>query len=125
MFPFTELKSSNTNPETILALLQTAAAESEEESEKIATQFLDNNSTVDEFMDKFMSSRKLMHLRKLKAEKMSELLRQQRSGNNSSNSRIGVGNYGSPGNFYQPSQGSVPYPMNPGNLPMPMPGYRF
>lgn len=67
-------------------------------------------------MDKFMASRKLMHLRKLKAEKMSELLRQQRSGNSNNRS-----SFAAPGNFYA-SQGNAPYPMNPG---MPMPGFRF
>lgn len=112
---FLESKSSNSNPETILALLQASTAESEEESDKYSSEFLDNNLSVEEFMEKFMTSRKLMHLRKLKCEKMSELLQGQRSGQ-----RSGAGG------FYQhqappPSQG-VPYPMNP---MMPMPGFKF
>jgi ESCRT-I complex subunit VPS37 len=110
-----ETKSSNSNPETILALLQTSSAECEEESDKISSEFLDNNLTVEEFMEKFMTSRKLMHLRKLKSEKMSELLQSQRTGQ-----RPG------PGGFYQHQQqqssSSVPYPINP---TMPMPGFKY
>ena len=109
------------NPETVLALLQTTAAENEEESEKFAKQLMDNNSSVEEFMEKFMSSRKIMHLRKLKSEKMQDLLRQ---GPQQGNNRMSHGgpqmNYGPPqqSNFYPPS-GGIPYPMGPITMPMP------
>lgn len=114
------------NPETVLALLQTTAAENEEESESFAKQLMDSNSTVEEFMEKFMSSRKIMHLRKLKSEKMQDLLRQ---GPQQGNNRMGHGggppqmNYGGGGptqttNFY-PSAGGIPYPMGPISMPMP------
>lgn len=60
--------------ETTLALLQTAAAQAEEESEKIASSFLDGERTVESFLEEFVESRKLAHLRRIKAEKMTELL---------------------------------------------------
>ncbi|CAO1407062.1 unnamed protein product [Diamesa tonsa] len=118
-------KSNNMNSETVLALLQTSAAENEEESESFAKQLMDNNSSVEEFMDKFMTSRKIMHLRKLKSEKMQDLLRQ---GPQQGNNRMGHGGgpppqmtYGGPQNpstFYPPA-GGIPYPMGPITMPMP------
>ncbi|KAH7960109.1 hypothetical protein HPB49_017024 [Dermacentor silvarum] len=60
--------------ETTLALLQTSAAEAEEESEKIASSFLDGERTVESFLEEFVEARKLAHLRRVKAEKMTELL---------------------------------------------------
>ncbi|KAK8784531.1 hypothetical protein V5799_009105 [Amblyomma americanum] len=60
--------------ETTLALLQTAAAQAEEESEKVASSFLDGERTVESFLEEFVEVRKLAHLRRIKAEKMTELL---------------------------------------------------
>jgi ESCRT-I complex subunit VPS37 len=88
-----------------------AAAESEEKSEDIANQFFDNNLPTDEFLDQFKSSRMQMHLRKLKAEKMQELLRQ--------GAHQGISNapvYPPTSNFYG---GGMPYPSQP-SFPMPM-----
>ena len=51
---FLESLSGNVNPETTLALLQTAAAESEETSETLSTQFLDNTLPVEEFTQQFL-----------------------------------------------------------------------
>lgn len=112
------------NSETVLALLQTSAAENEEESEEFAKQLMDNNSSVEEFMEKFMSSRKIMHLRKLKSEKMQDLLRQ---GPQQGNNRMGGGqppqiSYGGPqqnANSFYPPAGGIPYPMGPITMPMP------
>lgn len=124
-------KSNNTNPDTVLALLQAAAAESEEESEKIVKQFLDNELAIDAYLEQFMSPRKAMHSRKLKAEKMVELLRngtnQQRSGPLAplhGSPAPGVFPYPSHGSgFYppppQPSAGTIPYPLGPISMPMP------
>ncbi|XP_058821905.1 uncharacterized protein LOC131683700 [Topomyia yanbarensis] len=123
-------KSSSTNPDTVLALLQTAAAESEEESEKIVKQFLDNDITTDVYLEQFMSSRKSMHSRKLKAEKMAELVR---NGLNQQSSGAVPGLHGSPSfgmvpyprssGFYPspnpPTAGSIPYPIGPIGMPMP------
>ncbi|XP_059619525.1 vacuolar protein sorting-associated protein 37B [Phlebotomus argentipes] len=101
-------KSGSMSQDTALALLQTAAAESEEESESIVKQFMDNEINVDNFLESFQAARKIMHLRKLKADKMNELMR------NSTTNSAGYPAY--------PVPGSVPYPMGP--MPMPMPGFR-
>lgn len=92
----TEKRSADIEEDTIQALLETSAAETEEDSEKIVRQFLDKDITVDIFLESFMDSRKLMHLRKFKADKMRELIRNPRM-----------------------DSSSVPYPMGGGHMPMP------
>ncbi|KAM3963920.1 vacuolar protein sorting 37B [Aphomia sociella] len=110
-------KSAGISPDTTLALLQTSAAESEEDSEKMAQDFLSGKIEVDKFLEDFEPIRKQMHLRKFKAEKMSELLRtgsQSSYGNGLSKPYIPYPSYG-------PPQGtsSVPYPTGAFNMPMP------
>ncbi|KNC32801.1 hypothetical protein FF38_00244 [Lucilia cuprina] len=124
-------KSGGVSQETALALLQTAAAESEENSEAIVKKFTDNEITVEAFLEEFLPARKVMHLRKLKAEKMQELMRHQaQTGPNpAARNMPGIGpaysNIPSSG-FYpapRPPYGSgsgVPYPMGP-MMPMPPP----
>lgn len=118
-FSHLESKSSSTDPETVLARIKLAAADSEERSEDIANQFFDSNLTTDEFLEQFKSTRMQMHLRKLKAEKMQELLRQ--------GAHQGINNNPSypTSNFYG-GGGAIPYPQNmPGGFPsMPMPPMR-
>lgn len=60
--------------DTTLALLQTLAAQSEEDSEKIATSFLEGETTVESFLEEFAEARKLAHMRRVKVDKMTELL---------------------------------------------------
>ncbi|KAH8311429.1 hypothetical protein KR044_006274 [Drosophila immigrans] len=116
-------KSGGVNQETALALLQTSASESEEQTEECVKKFTENEINVETFLDEFLSSRRTMHLRKLKAEKMQELIRKQ--GQRSSNIPPGMPAYGNlPGpagsGFYP---GNVPYPMGP-MMPMPPPPSR-
>lgn len=109
------------NQETALALLQAAAAESEELSESIVKQLLDKELTVEQFIDQYMSARKMMHERKLKSEKMTDLIRQ-------TTRNIGGGGINSSSGFYQSptsSTGGLPYPMansagTPAGMPYPM-----
>ncbi|EAA05988.4 vacuolar protein sorting-associated protein 37B [Anopheles arabiensis] len=129
-------KSEKNNAETVLALLQTAAAESEEESEKIVKQLLDSELTVDAYVEQFMSIRKLMHSRKLKAEKMTELLRSNRhttqrfdAGYGPSSMPYPASEPARPGSFYVPPgmaapSTAVPYPVGPSSMPMPMAMFR-
>lgn len=65
---------SNISAETALALLQTAATELEESSEELAEKFYAKELDVDEFLERFQEKRKRMHLDRVKAEKMVELL---------------------------------------------------
>ncbi|XP_047520705.1 vacuolar protein sorting-associated protein 37B [Pieris napi] len=108
-------KSAGISPDTTLALLQTAAAETEEQSENIAQDFLTGKIDVDKFLEDFEPIRKSMHLRKFKAEKMSDLLRSGQSsyGNDVSKPYLPYPSYGTHG------VPSVPYPMGPLNMPMP------
>lgn len=114
MHIISESSSLTTDPESVLARLQASAAESEEKSDQLAEGFFENNIPTDEFLEQFKVSRAEMHLRKLKAEKMQELLRQ------TSRQSGGPGMYQS--NFYGPGPGTSPYPNIPSmQFPMPMP----
>ncbi|CRL02024.1 CLUMA_CG015172, isoform A [Clunio marinus] len=112
-------KSSNVNPENMLDILKASAAESEEKSEKFAEDFLESSASIEEFLDKFKESRIEMHLRKLKADKMQELLRRGNTGNGPpAQSNYPPG----PGNFYgQHQRNPAPYPNMPSYPMMPMP----
>jgi len=94
-----ESLSSRTSLDTTYALLQTASAEAEEESETITEQFLSGGMETEAFISKFVAQRTNAHLRRLKSEKMGELVSSQRN---------------------RPSF-NAPYPTGPG-MPMPMPG---
>jgi len=68
---------SNSNSlDTTFVLLQTEAAKSEEESEVCAESFLSERSDVEEFLQKYIALRSKAHLRKVKVDKMSELVRE-------------------------------------------------
>lgn len=71
--------SSQYSPDTTLALLQTSAAQAEEEAEKIADKFLDGEINVEEFIQSFQSQKTIHSLRKIKSEKLTELLRSRMS----------------------------------------------
>ncbi|XP_043268346.1 vacuolar protein sorting-associated protein 37B-like [Venturia canescens] len=109
-------KSGSMSVDHALELLQAGAAEIEEESEKLAEKFIAGDVEVEEFLDQFMTMRKLMHHRKVKVDKMRELRRKSVG----YPSAIGPG-YPLASNY--PGMGSgLPYPTN--QLSMPMPGYR-
>lgn len=124
-------RSGNSALETTLALLQTAAAETEEESEKIAEKFLDGELEVDDFLETFDSRRKLMHLRRVKADKMTELMstRRRHAPPPPSSQLSGIGrtpphHMGGPSSYYPlppTAASSVPYPLGPVNMPLPAP----
>ncbi|XP_011304085.1 vacuolar protein sorting-associated protein 37B-like [Fopius arisanus] len=109
----TELKekSGALSVESALELLQAAAAEIEEESEKIAEKFLSGDTEVDEFLDQFLTRRKIMHLRKVKVDKMREVKRKPKSS---------TGGYPAV-NTFPGMAPSVPYPTGPVGMPMPVP----
>lgn len=112
-------KSSGLSSDTTQALLQTLAAQSEEQSETLAQNFLSGEIDLEQFLEEFPTLRTKMHIRKFKADKMSELIR-----SNSKFSYFGNGQqnqytpYPPQGVPYPPSQ-SVPYPVGPVAMPMP------
>jgi len=111
------------NPETILALLQTAASETEEESDKLTEKFLSSDIELDGFLEEFLKLRKDMHMRKAKADKMTELLSRRNTSFRPSNinTQQTTAGYPQPGyphlSYFQPT--SLPYPNITTNMPMP------
>ena len=92
----------------------------------IAEKFLDGDLDVEEFLEQFTSRRKLMHLRRVKADKMSEIVTKRSSLSSSSNSvhqspAVPARNFGGPGYYHQSAFSAVPYPIGAINV-MPMPG---
>ncbi|XP_073258014.1 vacuolar protein sorting-associated protein 37B-like [Porites lutea] len=73
-----EAFSTQYSPDTTLALLQTSTAQAEEEAEKTADKFLDREMNVEDFIQTFQSQKTLHHLRRIKTEKLTELLRSRR-----------------------------------------------
>uniref|UniRef100_A0A8C5J5T5 VPS37B subunit of ESCRT-I n=1 Tax=Junco hyemalis TaxID=40217 RepID=A0A8C5J5T5_JUNHY len=67
-------QSSNASLETLLALLQTEGAKIEEDTENMAERFLDGEIPLDSFIDEYQSKRKLAHLRRVKIEKLQEMV---------------------------------------------------
>ncbi|KPP74362.1 vacuolar protein sorting-associated protein 37B-like [Scleropages formosus] len=60
--------------DTLLALLQTEGAKIEEETENMADSFLEGNVSLDTFVDEYHSRRKLAHLRRVKIDKLREVV---------------------------------------------------
>ncbi|KAG8597597.1 hypothetical protein GDO81_002335 [Engystomops pustulosus] len=67
-------QSVNASLETLLALLQAEGAKIEEETENMAESFLDGGIQMDSFIDEYLTKRKLAHLRRVKIEKLQEMV---------------------------------------------------
>ena len=81
---------------TTLAVLQTEAAKSEEESEEVAEKWLESNIEIDEFVEQFIAVRTKAHERRVKADKMAELLRNPQGQTGASGPAPYAINYGYP-----------------------------
>ncbi|XP_023682195.2 VPS37B subunit of ESCRT-I b [Paramormyrops kingsleyae] len=66
--------AGNGSLDTLLALLQTEGAKIEEETENMADSFLDGDVSLDSFIDSYQSKRRLAHLRRVKIEKLQEMV---------------------------------------------------
>lgn len=62
--------SKKTSLETTLAAILAATAQAEEESEKIAGEFLENIKDYESFLSAYCEKRKLAHLRRIKADRL-------------------------------------------------------
>ncbi|ELT90462.1 hypothetical protein CAPTEDRAFT_154715 [Capitella teleta] len=71
-----DLKSSSQSLDTSLAVLQSASAQAEEESEELADKFIEGNVELDDFLDVYQKSRTLAHTRRVKVEKLQEMMQQ-------------------------------------------------
>ncbi|XP_041417658.1 uncharacterized protein LOC379838 isoform X1 [Xenopus laevis] len=67
-------QSVNSSLETLLALLQAEGAKIEEETENMAENFLDGGIQLENFTDEYLNKRKLAHLRRVKIEKLQEMV---------------------------------------------------
>jgi len=104
-----DTQTGKVSPDTMLALLEAANQEAEEESETIADEFLNNGGDVEDFIDNFREKRKLTHLRRIKIDKMRELIAGG-SRKTSAPARPAPAPPGRP----SPSQGSPYHMYNPG-----------
>ncbi|XP_007539856.2 vacuolar protein sorting-associated protein 37B [Erinaceus europaeus] len=67
-------QSNSASLETLLALLQAEGAKIEEDTENMAEKFLDGELPLDSFIDVYQSQRKLAHMRRVKIEKLQEMV---------------------------------------------------
>ncbi|MFT7808356.1 vacuolar protein sorting-associated protein 37B-like [Arapaima gigas] len=67
-------KSGISSLDTLLALLQAEGAKIEEETENMADSFLDGNISLETFVDEYQSKRKLAHLRRVKIDKLRDMV---------------------------------------------------
>ncbi|XP_011354032.1 vacuolar protein sorting-associated protein 37B [Pteropus vampyrus] len=67
-------QSSNASLETLLALLQAEGAKIEEDTENMAEKFLEGQLPLDSFIDVYQSQRTLAHMRRVKIEKLQEMV---------------------------------------------------
>ncbi|NXT04877.1 VP37C protein, partial [Prunella fulvescens] len=67
--------SAALQPQTLLDLLQVESQKIEEESEKMAEKFLEGEVPLETFLEQFFGMRKLSHLRRVRVEKLQEIVR--------------------------------------------------
>jgi len=71
-----EQKSGKIQPDSLYYLLEVDASKAETESDDIANDYLEKNiESTDEFLEKFVALRKIMYLRRVKLDKLKELIR--------------------------------------------------
>lgn len=71
-----EKNTGATSLDTILAILQSEAATSDEASEEMAERFVDGSLPVEEFLTEFQAKRKQTHMQRIKSEKFQEMINQ-------------------------------------------------
>ncbi|XP_003206241.1 vacuolar protein sorting-associated protein 37C isoform X1 [Meleagris gallopavo] len=71
--------SAAMHPQMLLDLLQVESQKIEEESEKMAEKFLEGEVVLETFLEQFLVMRRLSHLRRVRVEKLQEVLRKLRA----------------------------------------------
>ncbi|XP_037092556.1 vacuolar protein sorting-associated protein 37B-like [Pollicipes pollicipes] len=133
--------------DTTLALLQTAAAEAEEESENLVQSMLNGEMSLDNFLELYLPKRRVAIARRVKTDKLKELVRSQGGGGGGGGYQLPASSgpppvatpyppapaapspYGAatpypgvpypPAGGYQPAGPALPYPYMPGGMPLP------
>ncbi|XP_056136758.1 vacuolar protein sorting-associated protein 37C isoform X2 [Lampris incognitus] len=65
------------SPEALFSRLQTEGAKTEAESDALADEFLEGSLPLDSFLEQFLSLRSLAHKRRVRTEKLQEIIRQR------------------------------------------------
>ena len=113
-----ERKSGSVRPDPLLALLEAANQEAEEESEIMMDSYIQSGDrSIEQFIEEYQEKRKLAHMRRIKVDKMKELLARKQSATPSRQAPPPPGGYGGGGG------NPLPYPSQAFNN-MPLPGYR-
>ncbi|CAN9510658.1 unnamed protein product [Ophioblennius macclurei] len=71
------------SPEALFSRLQTEGGKTEAESEALADEFLEGSLPLDSFLERFLTLRSLAHKRRVRIEKLQEILRQRSDGSSS------------------------------------------
>jgi len=124
-------KSGKIQPDSLYNLLEVEAYKAESDSDQIVTDYLDKKiESTDEFLDKYLALRKVMYLRRVKLDKMSELIQNPQKNTPARKAPEPpppAANYQVPpsGNPGYPSWNSptpnanLPYPIKPTMMPTP------
>jgi len=142
-----EEKSGKIQPDSLYYLLEVDASKAETESDDIANDYLEKKiDSTDEFLEKFVALRKIMYLRRVKLDKLKELIRNPTrtpvrkapeappAAAMYTPPSFGINPYTASGsaapapvNSWDQQSGSsgghLPYPLNP-TMAMPSPAYR-
>lgn len=70
-----ESVNENYSLDAAKVMLETSATKTEEESEEMADEFLDGNIPLSNFVEQFIQMRMIAHIRRMKSDKMQELLK--------------------------------------------------
>ena len=110
-------------------------SKAEGESDEVVNDYLDKKfDSTDEFLEKYVALRKVMHMRKAKLDKMGELMKNPDKNRTPARKAPEppppAANYQAPPgvcpnvpNWNTNSPNNLPYPINPSMMPMP-PSYR-
>jgi len=128
-------KSGKIQPDALYTLLQVEVSKAEGESDEVVNDYLDKKfDSTDEFLEKYVALRKVMHMRKAKLDKMGELMKNPDKNRTparkapeppppAANYQAPPGVYPNVSNWNTNSPNNLPYPINPSMMPMP-PSYR-
>ncbi|XP_025901406.1 vacuolar protein sorting-associated protein 37C [Nothoprocta perdicaria] len=101
------------HPQALLDLLQVESQKIEEESENMAEKFLEGEVPLETFLEQFSVMRKLSHLRRVRVEKLQELLKKPEAPQEPSRD--------SQQRLPPPVPAEQPQPFPPGAAPFPLP----
>ncbi|NXY24338.1 VP37C protein, partial [Atrichornis clamosus] len=109
--------SAALQPQTLLDLLQVESQKIEEESEQMAEKFLEGEVSLEIFLEQFSGMRKLSHLRRVRVEKLQEIVR--KSEGSQERVRDSQPPPPPPAPPHAPTDPTKPFPSGPPAFPLP------